>query len=97
MKGTRSLDIKKIIICIVAIILLIAIIGLIWYFASISKVSKKDDEIEVTIPLGSGTNKIAEILKENKLIKSKMAFKLYVKLNKVTNLQAGKYYLKQNI
>ena len=97
MKGTRSLDIKKIIICIVAIILLIAIIGLIWYFASISKVSKKDDEIEVTIPLGSGTNKIAEILKENKLIKSKMAFKLYVKLNKVTNLQAGKYYLKQNM
>ena len=97
MKGTRSLDIKKIIICIVAIILLIAIIGLIWYFASISKVSKKDDEIEVTIPLGSGTNKIAEILKENKLIKSKMAFKLYVKLNKVTNFQAGKYYLKQNM
>lgn len=97
MRGTRSLDIKKIIICIVAIILLIAIIGLIWYFASISKVSKKDDEIEVTIPLGSGTNKIAEILKENKLIKSKMAFKLYVKLNKVTNFQAGKYYLKQNM
>ena len=56
MRGTRSLDIKKIIICIVAIILLIAIIGLIWYFASISKVSKKDDEIEVTIPLGSGTS-----------------------------------------
>ena len=97
MRETRSLDIKKIIICIVAIILLIAIIGLIWYFASISKVSKKDDEIEVTIPLGSGTNKIAEILKENKLIKSKTAFKLYVKLNKVKNFQAGKYYLKQNM
>ena len=97
MRRTKSLDIKKIIICIVAIILLIAIIGLIWYFASISKVSRKDDEIEVTIPLGSGTNKIAEILKENKLIKSKTAFKLYVKLNKVTNFQAGKYYLKQNM
>lgn len=26
-----------------------------------------------------------------------MAFKLYVKLNKVTNFQAGKYYLKQNM
>ena len=97
MRRAKGLDIKKIIICVVAIILLITIIGLIWYVASISKVSKKDDEIEVTIPLGSGTNKIAEILKENKLIKSKTAFKLYVKLNKVTNFQAGKYYLKQNM
>ena len=97
MRTAKGLDIKKIIICVVAIILLITIIGLIWYVASISKVSKKDDEIEVTIPLGSGTNKIAEILKENKLIKSKTAFKLYVKLNKVTNFQAGKYYLKQNM
>lgn len=97
MRRAKGLDIKKIIICVVAIILLLTIIGLIWYVASISKVSRKDDEIEVTIPLGSGTNKIAEILKENKLIKSKMAFKLYVKLNKVTNFQAGKYYLKQNM
>lgn len=97
MRRAKGLDIKKIIICVVAIMLLITIIGLIWYVASISKVSRKDDEIEVTIPLGSGTNKIAEILKENKLIKSKMAFKLYVKLNKVTNFQAGKYYLKQNM
>lgn len=97
MRRAKGLDIKKIIICVVAIILLIIIIGLIWYVDSISKVSRKDDEIEVTIPLGSGTNKIAEILKENKLIKSKMAFKLYVKLNKVTNFQAGKYYLKQNM
>lgn len=97
MRRAKGLDIKKIIICVIAIILLLTIIGLIWYVASISKVSKKDDEIEVTIPLGSGTNKIAEILKENKLIKSKTAFKLYVKLNKVTNFQAGKYYLKQNM
>lgn len=97
MRRAKGLDIKKIIICVVAIILLLTIIGLIWYVASTSKVSRKDDEIEVTIPLGSGTNKIAEILKENKLIKSKMAFKLYVKLNKVTNFQAGKYYLKQNM
>lgn len=97
MKITKNFDIKKIAICVVAAIVLIAVIGLIWYFASISKVNKNDQEIEVTIPLGSGPSKIASILKENKLIKSKMAFKLYVKLNKVTNFQAGKYYLKQNM
>ena len=97
MKITKNFDIKKIAICVVAAIVLIVVIGLIWYFASISKVNKNDQKIEVTIPFKSGSNKIAEILKENKLIKSKMAFKLYVRLNKVTNFQAGKYYLKQNM
>ncbi len=41
MKGTRSLDIKKIIICIVAIILLIAIIGLIGILLQYQKLVKK--------------------------------------------------------
>ena len=97
MKITKNFDIKKIAICVVAAIILIAVIGLIWYFASISKVNKNDQEIEVTIPLGSGPSKIASILKENKLIKNKLSFKLYVKFNKITNFQAGKYYLKQNM
>ena len=97
MRKTKELDVKKIIICALVAILLIVAISLIWYFVSISKVSKNEQEIEVTIPLGSGTNKIANILKENKLIKSKLSFKLYVKFNNVTNFQAGKYYLKQNM
>ncbi len=97
MKTVKRLDIKKTVICAVALILLIVIIGLIWYFASISKVNKKEQEIEVTIPLGSGINKIADVLKENKLIKNKLAFRMYVKLNKISNFQAGTYYLKQNM
>lgn len=92
--GKRNL----IIISVVAVILLILIISLIWYFVSISPVNKKtQDEVELTIPLGSGTNKIAEILKENKVIKSKLAFKLYVKMNNVSDFQAGTYYLKQSM
>ena len=85
------------IILILAIILLIIIVSIIWYFISISNVSKDDTEIEVTIPLGSGTDKIAEVLKENKLIKNKTSFKIYVKLNKTSNFQAGTYYLNQNM
>lgn len=89
---------NMVIIGIVSVILLILIISLIWYFVSISPVSKKkQDEIEVTIPLGSGTSKIADVLKDNKIIKSKLAFKIYVKLNNVSNFQAGTYYLKQNM
>lgn len=89
---------KKILIMgIIAIILLIVIGAIIWYFTSISPVSKNEDEVEVIIPLGSGTNRIADILKENNIIKNKTAFKLYVKLNKVSDFQAGTYYLKQSM
>lgn len=89
---------KKLIIVLVAALLLILAISLIWYFSSISPINKKNqDEIEITVPLGSGTSKIADILKENKVIKSKIAFKIYVKTNKVSNFQAGTYYLKQNM
>lgn len=89
---------NSIIFGIIAVILLVLIISLIWYFASISPVNKKSqDEIELTIPLGSGTSKIAEVLKENKIIKSKLAFKIYVKINNISNFQAGTYYLKQSM
>jgi len=82
----------------ILILIAIIIIGFtIWYFASISPKSKDIAEKEVTIPLGSGTSAIAEILKENDIIKNKLAFKLYVKINKVSNFQAGTYYLKQSM
>jgi len=85
---------SKIILIIIALI----IVSLpIWYFTSISSVSKNEEEIQVTIPLGSGSSTIAEILKENKLIKSEIAFKIYVKINKVSDFQAGTYYLKQSM
>ena len=88
---------KLVLISIVAVILLVLCSG-VWYFVSISPANKKsDEEIEVTIPLGSGASKIAEILKDNKIIKSKTAFKLYVKINHVSDFQAGTYYLKQNM
>ena len=62
---------KKIGILVIAIILIIGI----WYFISISPVSKNSEEKEITIDLGTGANKIAEILKENNIIRSKTAFK----------------------
>lgn len=86
-----------IIIGIIAVLVLILIGTLIWYFVSISSVSKNEEEIEVVIPLGSGTSKIASILKENNLIRSETAFKIYVKINNVSDFQAGTYYLKQSM
>jgi len=85
--------IKQILILIIIITIGIAI----WYFSSISPKSKDISEREVIIPLGTGSSGIATILKEQEIIKSEVAFKLYVKINKVDNFQAGTYYLKQSM
>ena len=47
--------------------------------------------IEVEIPSGYGVSGIANLLEKNNVIKSAMAFKIYAKLNEITNLQAGLY------
>ena len=60
-------------------------------------VSKQIEEKEVEIPLGRGSSQIAKILEENNLIKSELVFKIYVKINKITNFQAGTYYLKESM
>ena len=88
---------KKIGIIILGIIFVLIIGALLGYKLMFTRVSKKGNEVEITIPFGTGTGKIADILKENKIIRSKQGFKIYVKLNKVSNFQAGTYYLKQSM
>ena len=80
---------KKLITLGIAIVVLLIIILI---FVSCTS-NKNQENVKVTIPLGSGTSRIAEILKENKIIKSETVFKIYVKVNKISNLQAGTYYL----
>lgn len=79
------------------IIVLVLIVIIACYFLMFTPVSKSNNEIEVTIPMGTGTSQIAKILKQNKIIKSETGFKVYVKLNKISNFQAGNYFLKQNM
>lgn len=92
---------KKLIIIgvlIFVIAILISLISFIWYFVSISPVNKKNqEEIKVTIPFGSTISKIAEILKDNGIIRNEKAFKVYVRIKKISNLQAGTYCLRQNM
>lgn len=83
---------KKIVIIIAIILIAIGV-----YMVLTMPVSKNNEEKEIVIPLGSGSSKIAQILKENNLIKSENVFKIYVKLNKITNFQAGTYYLKEGM
>ena len=81
----------------IAVLAVIVVIFVVCYILMFTRVSKNNDEIEVTIPIGTNVSKIADILKENKIIRSKLGFKIYVKLNKVSDFQAGVYQLKQNM
>ena len=86
---------KKAIIAIIAVLLVIAI-GLFGIYKYLTKpVSDSIKEVEVEIPLGTSTEKIATILKEKNLIRNELAFLTYVKLNKISSFQAGTYYLKE--
>lgn len=82
-----------IIISIVIILAIITVITIITYRNNLKPMKNEQDgeEIIVEIPEGYGVNKIAELLKEKSVIKSDIAFRVYSKLNKVNNLQAGKY------
>ena len=58
----------------------------------------KDTKIkEITIPARSSTTEIANILKDNNLIKDVNIFKLYLKINKINNLKASVYQLSENM
>lgn len=96
-KSKKSV-IKIVIIAVIALIILAVLSVFIWYKVSTSPVNKNDNqEKEIVIPIGTGANGIATILKENNIIKSETAFKLYVRLENISNLQAGTYRLKPSM
>lgn len=87
---------KDIVIISIAVILLLIIAGIIgvviWYHNGTSPVKQENGEsIRVEIEKDSGTIAIAKLLEEKNVIKSANAMKIYVKLNNIQNLQAGKY------
>jgi len=87
---------KKIILGLIVFIVLVVIFAIVWYNVCLSGMGIAE-EVKIDIAMGSGTSKVASILKENGVIKSKEAFKLYVKLNNVKSLQAGSYTLTKDM
>lgn len=83
---------------IIAIILIIGISFIIYYNVGLAPVKKnegnlKRDYIKVEIKEGMGISKIAEVLEISGIIKNANIMKIYVKLNNISGLQAGKYDL----
>lgn len=87
----------KIIIILILLIIIVVISALLWYNTSLSGTGTKEEQVEFEIAMGSGTDKIANVLKEKGLIKDTLVFKIYVKLNNISNFKAGKYTITKDM
>lgn len=88
---------KRIIIGVLASILII-IIGLISFFnVSLGSASKDTTPVVFTVNKGESTSTILNNLKTSNLIKNTTTAKIYVKLAKLNNLQAGSYNLNRTM
>ena len=88
---------RKLLTIFVAILLFFTGTVLILYINFLNPVSKDSHEIEINIEKGSYSSQIADLLYENKLIKNKYFFLVYLKINNINNIKAGNYKLNQNM
>ena len=83
---------------IIGLIVLILVVGIGWYSIGIQATKKDNPETKIIeIEEKTRTEGILDILKKEKLIRSKYAVALYMKLNNVKGLQAGKYEISQDM
>ncbi|MCI8396359.1 MAG: endolytic transglycosylase MltG [Clostridia bacterium] len=95
--GKKSGGFLKFLIFAIIFIIIVAISTFVWYNISLSGTGTSEEQVSFEIGLGSGTSKIADILKEKGVIRSTTAFKLYVKLNNISNFQAGNYTITKDM
>jgi len=86
----------------IALILLILMVSIILIFGAIynymiAPVSRKDNLKLIEIKQGSSAAQIGKILKDNNLIKNELVFKLYLRMNDINKLEAGRYNLNENM
>ena len=81
----------------ISIVIIIVLLFLLFLFLVSPVNSRNKSTIDVEIASGTSTTKIGEILKEKKLIKSKLLFKIYSKLDNTKSLQAGTYQFSQSM
>lgn len=84
------------------LIVIVVIIGLFfganYGYSQFQPASATEQSLNITIPKGSSTDAIANLLKEKNIIKNPLAFKVYVKYTKKdAQLKAGKFDLSPNM
>ena len=89
---------KKRVVFIISIIsITFILLGIIFYNLGLKAVSSDNTEIEFIIDEGSTYYSVINKLKDENLIKNKLCFKIYIKLNNKTRLEAGTYKLRKNM
>ncbi len=69
-----------------------------WWSSNSSPVSPSEEEVSFLIPKGRGASQVGVTLEEEGLIKSALAFKIYVQLNdKSQSINAGEFSLSPNM
>ena len=85
---------KKKGIIVTLICMLVVVLGMVGlYFYGLTSVSSSSDEVSFTVKSGASTKQVINNLYDAKLIKSKIAANIYIKLNKGIVIKAGEYDL----
>ncbi len=92
----RFLFMKKIGIILILLVVLLAG-AFAAYYIEIGPVNNDSETVKYTVKNGSTFSSLSKSLKESNLIKSELFYKVYVKLNKPTNLQAGQFNLSKDM
>ena len=92
-KKKLKLGVKIVLILAIVIILIIALF--IFLLGPVNVTNNK--KIDVEISSGTSTNQVAEILKDKKLIRSELVFKIYTKLIANKSIKAGYYQFSQSM
>ena len=95
-KNKKKSKFKKIFILPIVVIVLV-IISCIYCYICTTPVSKKSDKVTFEITSGSTIKDIATTLKDEELIRNYYFFLAYVKINKISGMQAGDYSLDKNM
>ena len=88
---------KKILVVVLGLIALTILSLCIAYNIGLRPVSKDKTDVEFMIESGSTYYGVISKLKKNGLIRNELCFKLYVKFNRVNNVEAGTYKLNKNM
>ena len=88
------LIITSLILGVIAAIILACIV---FYNVNLKAVSNESTEVEFMVDSGSTYYNVISKLKDEKLIRNELVFKLYIKFNKVNDIQAGTYKLNKNM
>ena len=92
-KQKKPLSRKKFASGIAGLVVLVVVGVSALYVHALTPRTKDDHYSVISVKSGSGTQQIAQDLQQHQLIRSATAFTLYVRLNRVSNLQAGDYRL----